>query len=249
MAARSCPARSRASRSRCRMCSRRSASIRSARCRDEDLDELEQVACPSAGACGAQFTANTMATRVRGDRPRAAVFGRRAGALRDPRPVLHDGGREGDGTDRAQHPPARHRHPQGAGERRHRRRRLRRLDQCARCTCRRSRTNAASSSICSTSPKSSRRTPYIADLKPGGKYVAKDMFEAGGIPLLMKTSARSRLPARRLHDRHRPHHRRELEEREMESETRTWSVPPNKPLTTPAASSASRATSRRTARS
>ncbi len=29
---------------------------------DEDLDEMEQVACPSAGACGAQFTANTMAT-------------------------------------------------------------------------------------------------------------------------------------------------------------------------------------------
>src|SRR5512147_3314588 len=28
----------------------------------EDLDELEQVACPSAGSCGAQFTANTMAT-------------------------------------------------------------------------------------------------------------------------------------------------------------------------------------------
>jgi dihydroxy-acid dehydratase len=32
-----------------------------------------------------------------------------------------------------------------------------------------------------------RRTPYIADLKPSGRYVAKDMFEAGGIPLLMKT--------------------------------------------------------------
>src|ERR1041385_1918021 len=29
---------------------------------DDDLDELEQHACPSAGACGAQFTANTMAT-------------------------------------------------------------------------------------------------------------------------------------------------------------------------------------------
>src|SRR6202040_2944994 len=28
----------------------------------EDLDEREQVACPSAGSCGAQFTANTMAT-------------------------------------------------------------------------------------------------------------------------------------------------------------------------------------------
>ena len=32
-----------------------------------------------------------------------------------------------------------------------------------------------------------RRTPYIADLKPAGRYVAKDLFEAGGIPLLMKT--------------------------------------------------------------
>ena len=32
-----------------------------------------------------------------------------------------------------------------------------------------------------------KRTPYIADLKPGGRYVAKDMFEAGGMPLLMKT--------------------------------------------------------------
>src|SRR5207302_1597494 len=29
---------------------------------DADLDEIERVACPSAGACGAQFTANTMAT-------------------------------------------------------------------------------------------------------------------------------------------------------------------------------------------
>ncbi len=32
-----------------------------------------------------------------------------------------------------------------------------------------------------------KKTPYIADLKPSGRYVAKDMFEAGGVPLLMKT--------------------------------------------------------------
>src|SRR5437660_4152478 len=32
-----------------------------------------------------------------------------------------------------------------------------------------------------------KRTPYVADLKPGGRFVAKDLFEAGGIPLLMKT--------------------------------------------------------------
>lgn len=32
-----------------------------------------------------------------------------------------------------------------------------------------------------------KSTPYIADLKPGGKYVAKDMHEAGGIYMVMKT--------------------------------------------------------------
>ncbi len=30
-------------------------------------------------------------------------------------------------------------------------------------------------------------TPYIADLKPGGKYVARDMHDAGGVYMLMKT--------------------------------------------------------------
>jgi len=32
-----------------------------------------------------------------------------------------------------------------------------------------------------------KKTPYVADLKSGGRYVAKDMFEVGGIPLPMKT--------------------------------------------------------------
>ncbi|MBA4795683.1 dihydroxy-acid dehydratase [Phenylobacterium sp.] len=31
------------------------------------------------------------------------------------------------------------------------------------------------------------RTPYIADLKPGGRFVAKAMGEAGGVPMLLKT--------------------------------------------------------------
>ena len=31
-----------------------------------------------------------------------------------------------------------------------------------------------------------RRTPYIADLKPGGRYVAKDLYEAGGVPIMLK---------------------------------------------------------------
>ena len=32
----------------------------------------------------------------------------------------------------------------------------------------------------------SKKTPYIADLKPGGKYVAKDLYEIGGFPILIK---------------------------------------------------------------
>ena len=56
--------------------------------------------------------------RFRGDRSCAAVFGRRAGALRNPRPVLHDRGRAGCGTHQAQHPAARYRHPEGFGKRR-----------------------------------------------------------------------------------------------------------------------------------
>jgi dihydroxyacid dehydratase/phosphogluconate dehydratase len=32
-----------------------------------------------------------------------------------------------------------------------------------------------------------KKTPYVADLKPVGRYVAKDMFEVSGMPLLMKT--------------------------------------------------------------
>src|ERR1700751_695356 len=32
-----------------------------------------------------------------------------------------------------------------------------------------------------------KKTPYIADLKPSGRFVAKDVFEAGGVPLLMRT--------------------------------------------------------------
>ncbi len=31
-----------------------------------------------------------------------------------------------------------------------------------------------------------KRTPYIADLKPGGKYIAKDVFDIGGVPQILK---------------------------------------------------------------
>ena len=31
-----------------------------------------------------------------------------------------------------------------------------------------------------------RDTPYFVDLRPGGKYVAKDLYEVGGVPVVMK---------------------------------------------------------------
>ena len=205
---------------------------------DADLEELEQVACPSAGACGGQFTANTMATRLGGDRPGAAVFRRRAGALRDARPLLHDGRRDGDGADRA----ATSARATSSPARRSRTPRRSSPPPAARptrrCTCRRSRMNAASSSTCFDVAEIFKRTPYIADLKPGGRYVAKDLFEAGGIPLLMKTLLDARLPPRRLHHRDRPHHRREPRQGRAGTRTRTWSARPTSRSPRPAASSA-----------
>jgi dihydroxy-acid dehydratase len=38
-----------------------------------------------------------------------------------------------------------------------------------------------------------KTTPYMADLKPGGRYVAKDMHDAGGIYMLMKSLAETGL--------------------------------------------------------
>ena len=97
---------------------------------DDDLDELEQVACPSAGACGAQFTANTMAT-VSEAIGLALPYSAGAPAPYEIRDAFcTTAGEQVMELIKLKHPPARHRHPQGAGERRRRRRRVRRLDQC-----------------------------------------------------------------------------------------------------------------------
>ena len=153
---------------------------------DDDLDELEQVACPSAGACGAQFTANTMAT-VSEAIGLALPYSAGAPApyeIRDrfcatagemvmelvrqnirPRDIVTLKALEnaatvvaasGGSTNAALHLPA----------------------IAHECGIRFDLFDVA---------EIFRRTPYVADLKPGGRYVAKDLFEAGGIPLLMKT--------------------------------------------------------------
>ncbi len=152
---------------------------------DEELHEIECVACPSAGACGGQFTANTMATVSEAiglalpgsagapapyeDRDRWAVESGRAvmallkSGLR-PRDIvtlkaLENAavvvGATGGSTNAALHLPA-IAHEAGI--------RFTMEDVLAIM----------------------RRTPYIADLKPGGKYVALDVHKIGGIPVLIR---------------------------------------------------------------
>jgi dihydroxy-acid dehydratase len=153
---------------------------------DADLEELESKACPSAGACGAQFTANTMATVSEAI---GLALPYSAGA-----PAPYE---------------IRDQFCMTSGEMI--------MDLIARnirprdIVTRKSLENAAAAVAASGGSTNAalhlpaiahecgikfdlfdvaevfKRTPYIADLKPGGRYVAKDMFEVGGIPLLMKT--------------------------------------------------------------
>ncbi|MCA3584246.1 MAG: dihydroxy-acid dehydratase [Methylocystis sp.] len=150
-----------------------------------DLEELESKACPSAGACGAQFTANTMAT-VSEAIGLALPYSAGAPApyeIRDqfcmtagemimeliarnirPRDIVTRKALEnaamsvaasGGSTNAALHLPA----------------------IAHECGIKFDLFDVA---------EIFRKTPYIADMKPGGKYVAKDLFEAGGVPLIMK---------------------------------------------------------------
>jgi len=153
---------------------------------DDDLETLEQNACPSAGACGAQFTANTMATVSEAI---GLALPYSAGA---PAPYQF-----------------RDKFCMTAGEQ------ILDLIKCnlrpRMIVTRKALENAAAVVAASGGSTNAalhlpaiahecgisfdlfdvadifKRTPYIADLKPAGRFVAKDLFEAGGVPLLMKT--------------------------------------------------------------
>src|ERR1700704_1066600 len=151
---------------------------------DADLHELECVACPSAGACGGQFTAYTMACvseaiglALPGSAGAPAPYeSRDAYAEKSgevvmdliernlrPRDIVTRRALEnaamvvaasGGSTNAGLHLPAMA-HEAGIEFDLH--------DVCAIF----------------------KRTPYIADLKPGGRYVAKDVFDIGGVPQIM----------------------------------------------------------------
>ncbi|HYM30567.1 MAG TPA: dihydroxy-acid dehydratase [Candidatus Cybelea sp.] len=152
---------------------------------DADLHELECVACPSGGSCGGQFTANTMACvseaiglALPGSAGTPAPYESRDAFCRSSGWAVMD--------------------------------LLRRNIRPRDIVTRKALENAAVI-VAATGGSTNgalhlpaiaheagikfdlhdvaeifRRTPYIADLKPGGRYVAKDLYDVGGVPVVMK---------------------------------------------------------------
>jgi len=151
---------------------------------EEELHELEDAASPGAGACGGQFTANTMAmafevlgispagSMVPATNPRKAEVSAEAGRL--VMDVLRRGQRPSDIITR------------DALE-----------NSIASIACSGGSTNGVLHLLAVATEigvelsiddfdRISDRTPLLCDLKPGGQYVAPDLYEAGGVPLLLK---------------------------------------------------------------
>lgn len=153
---------------------------------DDDLLEVEQAACPSAGSCGAQFTANTMAT-VAEAIGLALPYSCGAPAPYEMRDRFNFASGE-----KVMELIARNIRPRDIVTRKA-------LENAAAVVSATGGSTNAALHLPAIAHEAGikfdlfdvaaifEKTPYIADLKPGGKYVAKDMFEAGGIPLLMKT--------------------------------------------------------------
>jgi dihydroxy-acid dehydratase len=153
---------------------------------DADLDEIERVACPSAGACGAQFTANTMAT-VSEAIGLALPYSAGAPAPYEIRDAFCAAAGE-----KVMELIAKNIRPRDIVTRKA-------LENAAAVVAASGGSTNAALHLPAIAHECGiefdlfdvaeifKKTPYVADLKPGGRYVAKDMFEAGGIPLLMKT--------------------------------------------------------------
>ena len=159
---------------------------------DEELRALEKVACPSSGACGGQFTANTMAcvseaiglAMMNSSGAPAPYESRDAYGTASGIAVMHlleQNIRARDIVTRKS------------------------LENAARVVaCTGGSTNAGLhlpaiaheaglefflDDVCEIF----KDTPYFVDLKPGGNYVAKDLYEAGGVPVVMKELRRAGL--------------------------------------------------------
>ncbi len=152
---------------------------------DAELDILERVACPSAGACGGQYTANTM-----------ACVSEAIGLA-----LFNSSGAPAPYESRDQYAVA-----SGIAVMNLLEKRIRARDVVTR----KSLENAARVVACTGGSTNGglhlpaiaheagidftlqdvcdifKETPYFVNLRPGGEYVAKDLFEAGGVPVVMK---------------------------------------------------------------
>lgn len=152
---------------------------------EEALRTLERIACPSAGACGGQFTANTM-----------ACVSEAIGLA-----LLNSSGAPAPYESRDHYAVASGEAVMNLLDKNIRARdivTLKSLENAARIVaCTGGSTNAGLhlpaiaheagidfflEDVCEIF----RDTPYFVDLKPGGQYVAKDLYEAGGVPVVLK---------------------------------------------------------------
>jgi dihydroxy-acid dehydratase len=152
---------------------------------DQDLHDLECVACPGAGACGGQFTANTMACVSE------AIGLALPGSAGAPAPdtsrdhYAFESGRAvmrliADGI-----------RPRDIATRKA-------FENAATIVAATGGSTNAALHLPAMAHECGidfdlfdvaeifKRTPYIADLKPSGKYVAKDVFEIGGVPQILR---------------------------------------------------------------
>ncbi len=152
---------------------------------EAELEVLERVACPSAGACGGQFTANTM-----------ACVSEAIGLA-----LPNSSGAPAPYESRDEYAKASGAAVMNLIEKNIRARDIvtrQSLENAARIVaCTGGSTNAGLhlpamaheagidfflEDVCDIF----RDTPYFVDLKPGGQYVAKDLYEVGGVPVVMK---------------------------------------------------------------
>jgi len=153
---------------------------------DEELKAIECAACPSAGSCGGQFTANTMACVSE------AIGLAIPGSAGAPAPYeSRDAYAEASGR-QVMDLIARNLRPRDIVTRKA-------LENAARVVAATGGSTNAGLHLPAIANECGvdfdlhdvcaifRETPYIADLKPGGRYVAKDMYEIGGVPVVLKT--------------------------------------------------------------
>jgi len=155
-------------------------------CPLHDLIALEKVACPGHGACGGQFTANTMACvgeAIGLSLPNSNMM---------PAPFLDRHGIAEAAGEQVMELVARNLRPRDICTREA-------FENAARVVAATGGSTNAGLHLPAMANEAGidfdlfdvaeifKTTPYIADLKPGGRYVAKDMYEAGGVYMLMKT--------------------------------------------------------------